>query len=94
MDVTCSRSDADKASDHALNSANHRRLLEEDDIKPSPHQEAGGGTDVGVEDCHGRVSVSRIRVSSVEPGPSQPQQPRPRQHQQHIIWGESLPVLG
>ena len=92
MDVTCSRSDADKASDHALNSANHRRLLEEDDIKPSPHQEAGGGTDVGVENCHGGVGVSCIRVSSVEPCPSQPQQLRPCQHQQHIVWGKPLSV--
>ena len=47
-EMTCSRSDADKASDHALYSANDRRLLEEDDVKPSPDEEAGGGADVGV----------------------------------------------
>ena len=89
---TCSRGDADKAGDHALNSTNDRRLLEEDNIKPGPDEEAGGGTDVGVENCHGGVGVSCVRVSSVEPCPSQPQQPRPSKHQQHIVWWKPLPV--
>ena len=70
---TCTRGDADEAGDHALNSTDDRRLLEENDVEASPDEEAGGGADVGVEHGDGGVNVGGVRVPAVESSPPHPQ---------------------
>nr|GMC60762.1 uncharacterized protein LOC100382111 [Ipomoea batatas] len=65
-------SDANKASDHSLNGSDDGWLVEENDVETSPDKEAGGGADVGVEDSHGGVDVSTVRVAAIEAGPPHP----------------------
>lgn len=92
--LTCAGSNADETCDHALDCAYDGGFVEEDNVEPSPDEEAGGGADVGVEDGHGGVDVGRVRVTSVEPCPPHPQQSGTGQHQQHVVRWEPLPVLG
>jgi hypothetical protein len=89
---TCSRRDDHQSSNHALHRADHGRLAEHQHIQQRPHEQTGGRAHIGVDHRHGGIDVSRVRISSVEPRPSQPQQPRPRQHEQHVVRWEPLPV--
>lgn len=47
---------------------------------------------IRIEHGYGGIDVGRVRISSVEPCPPQPQKPRARQHKQDIVRGEALPV--
>jgi hypothetical protein len=48
ISLTCSRSNSNQASDHALHSTDNGWLLKEDDIHGSPHEQANRSRKVGV----------------------------------------------
>lgn len=89
---TCAGGDADEAGHHALHGTDDGRLAEEDDVEAGPHEEASGGANVGVEHGDRRRDVGSVWRAAVEPGPSHPQQPATRDHQQDVVRREPLTV--
>ncbi|KAF3789118.1 hypothetical protein EJ110_NYTH19279 [Nymphaea thermarum] len=83
---------ASQARHHSLDSTDHRWPAEEGDVQRRPNQKAGGSADVGVEDGEGGDDVGGVGGTAVEAAPTQPQQPCPGKHQQHIVRWKPLPV--
>lgn len=92
-DLTCSRSDTNQASDHALGGPNHRGLSKENNVKHEPGEEASSCAHMGVKNGKRRIRAHSIRITAVEPSPPHPQQTSPSQHQQYVVWRKPLPIL-
>lgn len=90
---TCTRCDADEASDHSLDRADHGAFLVHYHVKGNPHQEASGSAYMGVDNGQRCNQVCCKWRATIEPCPSKPQKPCSSQHVNYVVWREMLPVM-
>lgn len=88
-----SRCDSNQTCDHALNCANNRRFLEEDIIKEGPHQQARSSSNVGVQYSGASIRRRRIRITSVEAVPADPEDTATNKRKKNVVGLEVLTVL-
>jgi hypothetical protein len=85
--------DSDKTSDHALDSSNNGRLLEEDDIQSSPGEQRNSSSNVGVENGSAGIWRGGIWITSVEAVPADPEDTAADQSEENVVRLEVLTIL-
>ena len=91
---TSAGSDTNKARNHALHGTNHRWLLKVNHITDSPAQKRHGSSDVGIEHSRPGVCGSRIRISSVEAVPANPEDSGSNHNAKNVIWTRVFAISG
>ena len=84
--------DDDEARNHALHDADDGRFLEEDDVQQHPDEEAHCGREVGVQHGRARVGRGRVRISTVEAVPAQPEQTAAAEGHDDVVGSEVVAV--
>src|SRR5271154_455710 len=89
---TCRRSDSNETSNHALNCADNRRFLEENEIQNRPGQNRHCRANVGVENGCTRIRAGGIWITSVETVPADPEDTSTNQGEENVVWSEIFPI--